>query len=208
MEDTVDLGDELGERAAGTPGLRAGHVIIDDHVDSALGGGTALLTGADAVGECGDDAAVAEEHTTGVLGGAALTAGQTVRGALDFHSQGTVAVGGGGSESGLRHGMWRDVETKKRGEGTPPSSKQTLQIRSDPRGGGGAPRGAPASFHVAEAEEGDNAEAGEEEDAGGVAARVLFRQAEELAEDETADAAAAADEAGHDADVFGEALRE
>src|SRR4051812_11934838 len=85
-----------------------------------------------------------------------------------------------------------------------------VPLASDAGGGGdgGAPGGAPAALHAGEADQGEGGERREDQEAGLIGAGVLLGEAERGGEPEAAEAAGHADQAGHDADLAAEALRD
>lgn len=78
--------------------------------------------------------------------------------------------------------------------------------RSDPATCGHAPGRAPAGFDQADADDRHQHHTGEEEETRGIAVEGAFGPAEGLDEGGTAQAAGAADDAGHDAHVLAETL--
>src|SRR5947209_3463771 len=113
-------------------------------------------------------------------------------------------------------GRWADtsgVSPPPRVQSGPRSIRSSARVCDDqkkfcsnPRRRDRAPGGAPAGFHELESDQRHAAEAGEKENARDVAAGLLLGRAKEHAENKTADAPAAADEAGHHADILREAL--
>src|SRR4051794_9154523 len=71
-----------------------------------------------------------------------------------------------------------------------------------------APCGAPACLDEAQADEGEDAQAGEDQQPGKIAAGVLAALAHHVGKQEATEAAAASHKTGHEAEFLAEALRQ
>src|SRR5438552_6321808 len=163
-----------------------GIIGVDEASNRELGGFASALVSTDAVGDRGDDVAVAP---TGPA-----EAGPDV-----------ILIGG--ALAGLADEADANPEISLRTDRHPRDLPNLQRGSLDPRSRCGAPCGAPADLDHGKSQEPKQRQQAEKQEARAESAGHSLGDAERLGKEETADAAGAADHAGHQADLLTEAER-